>query len=494
MELILVLLDSLKPMEYWWIVVALIYSLTIVGIIMVIILDNRNPSRTLAWILALIIFPILGVIAYSFLGQNYRRKKLFSRKGLQDKIRLDIISAMQLAEMAEIDELLTDQDVLDKKDTIHLLLNNSNSALLPNQNVKILNNGIETFEAIFAAIENAKEYIHIEYYILKFDDIGTRLMELLKKKAAEGIIIRVIYDSVGSLGLKKKKLKEYRDAGINIKSFLKIYFPIFSSRDNYRNHRKIVVVDGRVGFTGGINVSDRYIKGLPRFGSWRDTFVRIEGNSAYALDAVFCGDWYFMTKENIESSTKVYLYDQGSANLTQIIQGCPDFEWKVIHQFYLSAINSAKKSVYLTTPYFIPSDEIVTAIKIAGLRGLDVKLILPEKNDSILTKACSETYLGELIRAGVKVYKYQPGFVHSKIIIIDGVVSSVGTANIDYRSLETNFEVNAVFYDKKIAADLAKSFNEDILKSNLLTLEEWENRPILTKLFQSLTRLLAPAM
>jgi cardiolipin synthase len=329
---------------------------------------------------------------------------------------------------------------------------------------------------------------------LTLDKIGTRIFDILKRKVAEGVDVKVIYDSVGSMGMKWAKKAEIRATGIQFECFLRIYFPLFSSRSNYRNHRKIVVVDGKVGFTGGINIADNYLEETKKFGVWRDTFVRIEGNAVYALDAIFCADWYFITKEKIAANMDSYLETQSTGNLTQIISGCPDSDWKVILQFYFSAISTAKKSVYITTPYFIPNDEVICAIKLAGLRGLDVRLLLPEKSDSRVTKWCSESFLGELLLAGLKIYKYQPGFVHSKVLIVDGILSSVGTANMDYRSLETNFEVNAVFYDTKIAQDLTDSFLDDLENSTILTYDAWKNRPWYYKLVSSVSRLLAPAI
>ncbi len=471
-----------------------IYIATAVGIIIVVILDNRNPTRTLAWILALTFFPILGVLAYIFMGQNFRRSKMFSRKGLQDLTRLKILSDMQLTGLDEEDLSEIDKSVIEKEDIIRLLLKNSNAVISPNEKVVILNDGHETYESIFEACENAEKYIHIEYYILKFGLVGTRLFEILKRKAREGIDVRVIYDSVGSMGMKYKKKREIRAAGIRLESFFRIYFPLFSSRSNYRNHRKIVVVDGEIGFTGGINMADYYVKGTRMLGEWRDTFVRIEGGSVRALDAIFCSDWYFVTKEKVLAGVPKKLDYSKFDNLCQIIQGSPDTDWKIIYQFYFSAITSAKKSVYVTTPYFIPNDEIISAMKITALRGVDVKLLLPEKTDSYITKWCSETYLGDLLMAGVEIYKYQPCFVHSKILIVDGVISSIGTANMDYRSLETNFEVNAVFYDKKIANELTEYFMKDISQSLPMDYEEWQARPLYKKFVQSITRLVAPAM
>jgi cardiolipin synthase len=471
-----------------------IYIATAIGIIIVVILDNRNPTRTLAWILALTFFPIIGVLAYIFLGQNFRRSKMFSRKGLQDLTKLKILSDMQLTSLNEDDLSDIAEEVTEKTDIIRLLLKNSNAVITPNDKVTILNDGPETYESIFEACEKAEKYIHIEYYILKLGLVGTRLFEILKRKAKEGVDVRVIYDSVGSMGMRRKRKREIRESGIKLESFIRIYFPLFSSRSNYRNHRKIVVVDGDIGFTGGVNIADYYVTPTRRLGQWRDTFVRIEGSSVRALDAIFCSDWYFVTKEKILARVPKTLEYSKIDNLCQIIQGSPDTDWKIIHQFYFSAITSAKKSVYVTTPYFIPNDEIISAMKIAALRGVDVKLVLPEKTDSYITKWCSETYLGELLMAGVQIYKYQPCFVHSKVMIVDNVISSIGTANMDYRSLETNFEVNAVFYDKQIAEDLTKHFLDDVDHSIAMAYKEWQSRPVYKKFIQSITRLLAPAM
>lgn len=471
-----------------------IYVLTVFGIVLVVIMDNRNPSRTLAWILTLVFIPVIGIVMYIFMGQNYRRKKLFSRKGLRDYDRLEIQSAYQLHRFSDLDKYVDDNEIASKADIIELLLKNSNAIVTSNKRVKILNNGQETFDSIKEALEQAKDFIHMEYYILKFDNIGSEIFEILKRKSLEGVDVKVIYDSVGSMGMSRRKRRKIRETGIEIESFLRIRLPLFSSRSNYRNHRKIVIVDGKIGFTGGINLADNYIHGHPRRGTWRDTFVRIEGNSVYALNAVFSADWFFITKKQPKSKLPKTANLQERKNYTQIISGCPDSDWKVILQFYFTAISTAKKSIYLATPYFIPNEEVITAIKIAALRGLDVKLLLPSTSDSFITKWCSESFLGELILAGVKIYKYNPGFVHSKIIIVDGVLSSVGTANLDYRSMETNFEVNAVFYDKKIAFDLTTDFENDLSESTLISYEMWQDKSIFERFLSSATRVLSPAL
>ncbi|MDA3816501.1 MAG: cardiolipin synthase [Prolixibacteraceae bacterium] len=470
------------------------YVLTIVVVVLLVVFENRSPLKSVSWILVITLIPVAGVVLYFFFGQKYQKQILYSRKVAKYQRRINTISRTQLKELSSVDMMKLDSKVASKKDIMTLLLNNDKAFLTHNTNVKILNNGSETFDDLKKTLQNARHHIHLEFYILKFDGIGNEIFEILKVKAKQGVEVRVIYDSVGSYHMPRCKKREYRKSGIDLKSFQKVIFPLLSSKVNYRNHRKIVVVDGKIGYTGGLNISDKYVENSPSHTYWRDTFVKIEGNAANALQAIFMNDWYYVTKESIYNDVYFHEEKERKSNLTQIISSGPDSNWHAISQFYFSAIASSTDHVYIASPYFIPNDEISFALKAAALRGIDVKILIPKYSDTFISRWSTESYLTEMMKAGVEIYHYTKGFLHSKILISDGILSSIGSANLDYRSLGTNFEVNAVFYDEKIAEKLIRQFVSDLRDAHLLRPQQWKKRPVHKKIASSFARLFAPLM
>jgi len=402
------------------------------------------------------------------------------------------LAELQLIQLSKLNPSDVDLKLAEKKDIMSLLLRNDNAFLSRNKQVTILNNGSETFTELKRALHTAKSHIHLEFYVFNFDGIGTEIFEILKERAAAGVEVRIIYDSVGSRKIPRRIRRDARRSGIQMKSFQKVLFPLLSSRVNYRNHRKIAVIDGNIGFTGGLNIADRYIENEKKF--WRDTFVRIEGKSVSALQSIFLNDWFYVSKLNIYHEK--YFNDEVtvSGNLTQIISSGPDSDWQAISQFYFSAITSSRDKVYITSPYFIPNDEISFAIKAAALRGIDVRIIIPEKSDSTISHWSSESYVAEMLRAGVKMYHYTKGFCHSKVLISDDVLCSIGSANLDYRSLETNFEVCAIFYDEKLTKALTDQFMIDLENARPIDLKTWNKREWYKKMVSSISRLFAPLM
>ncbi len=473
--------------------VTILYFLTVVFIAILIILQNRNPEKTISWILVLVLLPFVGVIIYLFFGQEYRKTKMYSRKGLKDLERLRNLTMEQLDNLTtsnfEISEKLNA-----KKRLMNLLLSNSNAILTSDNEVQILQNGEETFPEIFKAIEQAKHHIHLEYYIIENDKIGNQLRELLIKKAQEGVEVRLIFDDVGSWKLRKKFIRSMSGAGVQVDCFMKVRFPMLTSRVNYRNHRKIMVVDGTMAFVGGLNFADRYLDGVREIGPWRDTHLKVTGGSATALQIIFMADWYFVSKEILKGDEYFKSIKSGNGKLVQMVASGPDSDWESIGQAYFSAITSASDYVYISTPYLMPTPDIVTALKTSALGGIDVRIIVPGLSDAITPKWGTNSYIEELLEAGVKVYFYQAGFAHSKVIIADGIFCSVGTANLDFRSLETNFEVNAMIYDEEIAKKLTMQFFKDQEKSELILLDEWKKRPRLNKIKESFSRILSPML
>jgi len=473
--------------------VTIVYFLTVVFIAVLIILENRNPVKTISWILVLVLLPFIGIVIYLFFGQEYRKTKMYSRKGLKDLEKLRKLTLVQLDNLPK-NHFQMSERLYTKKRLINLLLSNSNAILTNNNEVKVLRNGKETFPEIFNAIEGAKHHVHLEYYIVEDDMIGNYLRELLIQKAREGVEVRFIYDDVGSWELKRKFIRSMREAGVKVDCFMRVRFPMLTSKVNYRNHRKILVVDGQTAFVGGLNFADRYQEGLPGIGHWRDTHLKLTGGGATALQIIFMADWYFVSKEIFKGIKYFKPFEAGNGKLVQVSASGPDSDWESIGQAYFSAIASATDSVFISTPYLMPTADIMTALKTSALGGIDVRIIVPGLSDAIFPKWGTNSYIEELLDAGVKIYFYKAGFTHSKVIVVDGIFSSVGTANLDFRSLETNFEVNAMIYDEEIAATLTSQFLADQLKSEEVKLEQWMKRPRINKIKESFARILSPML
>ena len=475
-------------------IIITLYVITVIGVMYTIIMENRSPVRTLAWMLVLSLIPGIGLLFYIYFGMNYRRIKMFSMKGLGDFKWLQYMSEDQKQRIKKT-ELLKREDMETVKRLMTLLLNNSKALLSRNNTVDILNNGEETFKAIFLAISKAKKYIHLEYYIIEKGELGERLKNILIKKATEGVEVRVIYDDVGSWKLPKSYIREMQAAGIQIYPFLPVRFPLFTNKVNYRNHRKIVVVDGEVGFLGGLNFADRYLHGLPGIGIWRDTHLKVRGEAVTSLQVVFLSDWYFVRQELLLNK-EAYLPNKGAEGsvIMQAVSSGPDSDWTSIQQAYFTLINMAKKYVFISTPYFMPGETTINSLKTAAMSGVDVRIMIPYKSDSLLTYWCTRSYVEELLEAGVRVFRYRKGFNHSKLIIIDGLVSSVGTANMDIRSFEQNFELNMIIYDRNVSRKLATDFINDLKGSGEISIQQWKFRPKKDKIKESLARLFAPLL
>ena len=374
---------------------------------------------------------------------------------------------------------------------INLLYKNSDASVYAYNKIDVLADGESTFSAMFEAIKNAKNHIHIEFFIFEDDRISNFLRELLIEKAKAGVRVRMIYDYLGSFDLSQKYLRTLKEAGVYVRPFLPLRLRLRRSKINFRNHRKILIVDGKYGFTGGLNFADRYIFGNT-LGKWRDTFVRFEGAAVHGLQSLFLTDWYFVERKlitDIKYYPKPKKYDQ---NLIQIVSSGPDSDWECIMQGIASGIMSAHDYVYLHTPYFVPNDVILNAVIIAALSGVNIKLMIPKESDSRFSDACTFSYLGEIIEAGVKVYQYEEGFLHSKAIVIDDFISIVGSANLDERSFNQNFEANAFIYENKTALELKKLFENDMLNCREITLDDWHNRKRSQKLKESFARLFSP--
>ncbi|MCF8371021.1 MAG: cardiolipin synthase [Bacteroidales bacterium] len=477
----------------WAIIIRAIIFIFIAFPLVVILFENRNPIKSIAWIMVLILLPIVGIILYLYFGRNYRKEKIFTRKEFADAE-----SSRQLYDPFGIDieevEKNSSEKIKSKLKLMKLLLNNSRARLTIGNLVKVLNNGKETFDSIFIELDRAKHHIHLEYYIIEDDEIGNRVKNKLIEIAKRGVKIRLIFDDVGSWSLSDDYLNDLRDVGVEIYSFMRVRTYRFANKINYRNHRKILVVDGKVGFVGGVNIADRYLKGRDGKGFWRDTHLRIEGDAVKNLQIIFLMDWYFMSNKIIND--KIYFPDHhvDEKHLIQITTSGPDSDWANIMQTFFSAIATASEYVYISTPYFLPNESILTAMRTAALSGVDVKIILPEKNDSWLTNYSSRSYIQDLIEAGVEVFLYTKGFTHSKLLMVDDVFATVGTTNMDIRSFDQNFEVNALIYDEDITAEIKSAFIEDLSNSERVDFEKFQNRPLKQKFLESLARLFSPLL
>lgn len=477
----------------FWQIFSLVFLVTSIPVAVMIIMEKRSPYKTIAWILVLILVPLIGLAFYLFFGQEYRKQKLFSRRGVKSLSKIRKLSTKQLREIGHIDLHLS-PEVLEHKNIIRLLLNNSDSLLTTGNQLKILNNGNETFDAIFKAIKSAQHHIHLEYYIFENDKIGRQVLNLLKEKSSQGVEVRIIVDDVGSWSLKRKFFEDVRESGIEIYPFMEVRFPRLTSKVNFRNHRKILIVDGKIGFTGGINIADRYIEGKPKIGPWRDTHLQITGDAVAAMQVVFAADWFFVINENLGREKYFPPLTEKNGTPVQITASGPDSDWETMEQAYFSAILNAKEYVYITSPYLMPPQTILSALKTAALSGVDVRIIIPEKSDAVTSKWCSFSYVEQLLEAGIKMYFYQKGFIHSKTLMIDDIFSTVGTTNLDFRSLETNFEINAFIYEQKFTRSLLKQFMNDLKNSREIKLSEWKKRSWYFKLRESLAHIVSPML
>lgn len=458
-----------------------------------IFMEKRNPYKTVAWLAILNVFPILGLLVYLVFGQNIRKRKMIKTKYINEMQHLRKIVNRQ-KEYFKSNPNIELEPLNSKKQLVNLLLRNANAPFTKSNDARVFSDGNEAFTSIFDEMEKAVDHIHLEYYILRDDNIGQKLKEILIRKARTGVKVKVIYDAVGCWRLSKKYIKELRDNGVKIFPFLPVVLPFINNRLNYRNHRKIVVIDGKVGFLGGLNVGDEYLGYHPTLGKWRDTHLELKGTAVHFLQVIFLLDWEFVSGETL--SDKAYFPETRnfSGKLIQIAASGPDSDWETVHQSYFALINSAQKSIKITTPYLIPDDGILLALKTAALSGIDVKIIMPGKPDKKLVYWASQSYFDELLEAGVEIYLYKPGFIHAKVISVDGEVASLGSANLDIRSFQLNFEVNAMIYNKDLLKDIDQAFVMDLSQSDKVSGSDFANRPLTHKMMQSAARLLSPIL
>lgn len=455
-----------------------------------IFIERKNPTTTWAWLLILLILPGFGFIIYLMFGQNLSRQRIFKEKIIKDRKQKKFFNEKYNYNENSHDggERFSDLRRMNYK--------SSGSKYTTNNSVKVYINGEYKFKQLIEDIQNAKSYIHMEYYIFRSDNLGKKIIKELTKKLNEGLEVRLLVDAMGSRSLIKKHLKEYLRAGGKFSIFFPGILPHINTRINYRNHRKIVVIDGKYGYVGGFNVGDEYINRDKEFGFWRDTHVRIQGDAVDDLNERFLLDWCHASGEQINQYSK-YISEKddniGDVGI-QIITSGPDHKEEYIRNSYIKLINNAKTNVYVETPYLVPDEPILEALKISALSGVDVRIILPGKPDHFFMPWVASSYIGELLEAGVKIYHYNTGFIHSKTIVVDSLATSIGTANLDIRSFKLNFEVNALIYDDRIAKEYEKEVLKDIENSTEINLEIHNNRSLSLRIKESLVRLLSPIL
>ncbi|CAN5260539.1 cardiolipin synthase [soil metagenome] len=480
----------------WFIVSGVIYVCIVIAVCLRILYDTRSTSKTFAYLLVAILLPVVGMIIYFAVGANYRKNKLYSKKIVRDNKLLEHIREKIINE-SEKTWKTGEAEVKSHKKLARLLLND-NSPLSGGNEVKLLLNGENKFPEVLKALKEAKHHIHIEYYIFEDDNIGNQIKEVLIQKSYEGVKIRFIYDDFGSRSIRKTVVKELLDAGIEAFPFYEIFFIALSNRTNYRNHRKIIVIDGCVGFVGGINVSDRYINTSPKRNQiyWRDTHVQINGPGVYYLQYLFICDWNFCAEQFLKLEDDFFCYEKsknGNA-IVQIAASGPDSDTPTIMFSLMEAIGMAQDEILVTSPYFIPGDSVLDALSVAALSGVKVKLLVPGKSDSFIVNAAARSYYGEIMDAGAEIYLYKKGFVHAKTVVSDGQLAIIGTANMDHRSFELNFEVNSMIYDAGVAQQLRDAFYNDLKDAVKINPNTWKKRSLFKQLPEKIARLLSPLL
>lgn len=461
----------------------------------VIFLERRNATATWAWLMVLYFVPVLGFVLYLILGQKVRKRKLSKLLGDNERV-IQVALESQQAELKARSLFPEDSEFAEYQDLIYLNLT-TGLALYTNNNIlDIYTDGRQKFDALIADIEAAEHHIHLVYYIVRDDELGRRLMRALTAKAAAGVEVRFLYDHIGSSWLPDRFFKKFRAAGGKEAAFFPSRIPYLNLKINYRNHRKLAIIDGKTGYIGGFNIGDEYLGLNKHFGEWRDTHLKVRGGAVLQMQAQFLLDWNLAAAGKMQLSDMYFPDPRGVSGHIgmQLVASGPDTEYQEIKNAYIKMIYAARCSVCLQTPYFVPDDSLLTALRVAALSGVEVSIMLPSKPDHFFVYWATQSYLGELLASGIKVYLYEKGFLHAKTLVVDSNVASVGTANLDIRSFKLNFEMNAFIYDSETAERLMEIFRHDIKDSRLLTQEAYDERPLFNRFRESVSRLLSPIL
>lgn len=461
-----------------------IYSILAAILIVNVVLKNRDSVKTLAWVMVLLFLPVLGMLLYFFFGRDKRKEKMIGRR-LMSQINQRNLSANVSRYIPDLPQ---------EYSSLHAFLRNTASAYaLPAESIDVIADTKKYALLLMRELEKAEKHIHILFYIFEDDEFGRSIRDILMRKARQGVEVRLIYDSVGCWKVKKDFFDDMRSAGVYVESFMKVHFPLFSKKVNYRNHRKLVIIDGKTGFIGGCNIANRYITG-GIWGYWRDTVLLVRGMAVQGLQFAFLVDWYFANHSLVSGKEYFPEQEKGDAGWMQVVTSNPVGEVRILMGGIVKLLSLARNYVYLQTPYFMPNESFMLALKSAALSGADVRLMIPEQCDNRIAGYASMSYLGDLLKVGVKVYLYNGGFIHSKSIVCDDYLSSVGSVNLDFRSFYYNFEISAFVYDKVVAQDLKNYFIDDMKHCRQLTLAEYRTRSFGRRCLESFARLLSPLM
>lgn len=465
----------------------LVYSLvalTVLGVILVIISENRNPLKTVPWILMLVFLPLLGLIAYFFIGQDFTKKYAYKRRKYRGKDQAFLIKSKVLDEQEYPRAFVN---------PVKLLKNIQDAPLMGGNDLMFFSLAADKYRQMLADMEEARLFIHLEYYALENGLWGDVLKDLLIRKSGSGVEVRIIYDDWGCWRTKKAYFKELEDNGVQIRAFSKVRILPLTARLNYRDHRKLIVIDGMIGYIGGMNISDRYVNGF-RWGRWADSHCRIAGPGVLQLQSVFLSNWQRLSGEALWEDDYFPSPASCGNNALQVVSSGPgSLEPEILHAL-IQAFYSAEKSIYVQTPYFIPPESLADALQAAAIRGLDVRLMISKRSDLPLVQMASRSYIREMLEQGVKVYYYTQGFLHSKMMVIDGALTIMGSANTDIRSFEDNLEVEAFIYGEAAAARAQEIFLDYQRDCERISLERWKKRSRLKRFAESLMRLFAPLL
>ncbi len=475
-----------------WVILGLFTFIFQIAIIL--IAEFRHPSKSIAWLMVLFMLPIIGFVIYYFMAKEYKRRLKMRRTDRELK-------------KAGVDRFIPHSHIVRQIHELHnpnihkelrlfgLLQHIPNSPITMCNETKLYTNGNELFELMFRALRNARHHIHMEYYILRADQIGQALKHLLITKAKEGVEVRLLYDGIGSYHLSDAYLRDLEQAGVECRVFLPPSIAFFDKRMNYRNHRKITVIDGQLGFLGGFNIGDEYLGRDSSVGYWRDTHIQLKGDAVYFLQRTFLMDWAFVSRQYLFHRSELFPeHDSGGHEHIQIIASGPDNQMDTILNVFFSAISAAKQRIYITSPYFIPDHSIFIALKTAAISGVDVRILIPMVPDSKLVHYASLSYLEELMQAGVRFYRYTKGFIHAKTLVVDQMLATVGTANMDMRSFFSNFELNALIFDTHTIDQLELDFLSDLKESEEVHYNDFVKRSRFQKSKEVLARLLSPLL
>ena len=457
----------------------------IIGTILVIIFENRNPVKTIAWCMVLTFMPVLGLLLYIVFGMDNRQ-----RRQIKDE---DLKRLKAITETRQSDNIASETPVQYEK--LACMLRNMNHAYpMEGNNVEIMTDFRTMSDRLVADIESARHHINMLFFKFEDDAAGRRIADALIRKAEEGVQVRLIYDEAGNLMVPRKFYRKLRRHGIQVRGFIRIFLPILSRDYNSRNHRKVAVIDGKTGYMGGMNIAQRYADGL-KWGIWRDTHIRITGPAVSELQTSFLTDWKFTKGDDPDLDT-MYPYNPPCGNtLMQIVTGGSMDKWNVMMQAYMTAIASARGHAYLQSPYFIPPEPIMKALQNAALGGVDVRVMIPYRGDKgILPPWASRSYIKEALNAGIKIYLYRKGYMHAKTMTIDDSLVTIGSTNIDFRGFEQDFEINAFMYDDDLARRQREIFLEDQKDAELIDPLEWDKRPLLEKAKESVARIFSQVL